>query len=197
MQVAFDGAREQLQVGATCRKARYDHRVKELPLSEGQLVYLRDYGVRHCYKIHDLWSSTVYQVIKALWTGSSVYTVAPVGDLHQVRHVYRSALKPRLQGEAASVDLPESLVDSPVPLETEVELEDGDLAYVVSEVPPLVCEGTAVSMPPLGVVHVTAPLVNDSEVVSTAETSIGLLDVLRPPFPEPSNPPVVVPHQTG
>lgn len=46
LQVAIDGARERLQVVASRRKAGHDQRVKELPLSEGQLVYLRDYGVR-------------------------------------------------------------------------------------------------------------------------------------------------------
>lgn len=84
-----------------------------------------------------------------------------------------------------------------MPLETEVELEDGDLAYMMSEAPSTGCEGSSVSMPPLGAVCATVPLVDDSGVVSTAEASIGLLPVLRPPSSEPSNPSAVVPRRTG
>ncbi len=40
LQVAVEGARERLQVAAGRRKVGHDQRVRELPLSEGQLVYL-------------------------------------------------------------------------------------------------------------------------------------------------------------
>lgn len=197
LQVAIDGARERLQFAASRRKAGHDQRVRELPLSEGQLVYLRDHGVRGRHKIHDLWSSTVYKVVKAPRTGGSVYTVAPVGDLNLVRHVHRSALKPRVQRETAVVDLPESLVDVPAPLETEVELEDGDLAYVVSEAPLTGREGSMVSAPPLEAVAAPVPLVNASGVAPTIEADVGSLPVLRLPSPEPSNSSVMVPRRTG
>lgn len=174
--MAVDGARERLQAAASRRKAGHDQRVKELSLREGQLVYLRDYGVRGRHKIHDLWSSTVYQVVKAPSSGGSVYTVAPVNDLTQVRHIHRSALKPRVQGEVVSEDFSESAGDSPVPSEPELELEDGDLVYVVSEVPLLAHGGSTMRSDPSGMV-----LVDD------------------PPAPplESSNPLRVVPRQTG
>lgn len=117
LHVAMEGARERLQVVASRRKAGHDQRVKELPLGKGQLVYLRDYGVRGRHKIQDLWSSTVYRVVRAPRAGGSVYTVAPVRDLSLVWNVHHSALKPRVQGEAPLVGLPESLAESPVPLE--------------------------------------------------------------------------------
>lgn len=46
LHVAFEGAQEQLQVAADCRKARYDLHISEVPLEEGQLVYLCQFGVR-------------------------------------------------------------------------------------------------------------------------------------------------------
>ncbi len=46
LQVAFAGARERLQVMADRRKAHYDQHVRDEPLVEGQLVYLRNYVSR-------------------------------------------------------------------------------------------------------------------------------------------------------
>ncbi len=54
LQVAFVGARERLGAAADRRKARHDLQVREAPLKEGQLVYLRDYSVRGRCKIQDL-----------------------------------------------------------------------------------------------------------------------------------------------
>ena len=41
LQIAFEGAREHLFAAASRRKERYDQHVRDLPLEEGQLVYLR------------------------------------------------------------------------------------------------------------------------------------------------------------
>ncbi len=201
LQVAIEGARERLQVAAGRRKVGHDQRVRELPLSEGQLVYLQDYGVRGRHKLHDLWSSTVYQVVKAPPTGSSVYTVAPVSNLSQVRHVHRAALKPRAQREVAPPDLSGSVVEPPVSLEAEGELEDGDLAYVVPETPLSDCEGAVVSRPLLEAVFVPALLADGVEAVPIAEASVGLLPGSGPGSKSPSlelpDPSVVVPCRTG
>lgn len=191
LQVAVDGARERLQAAASRRKAGHDQRVKELPLGEGQFVYLRDFGVRGRHKIHDLWSSTVYQVVKAPPPGGSVYTVAPVNNLTQVRQVHRSALKLRAQGEVVSDDLSESSVDSPVHLETEIEPEDGDLAYVVSEVVPLAQSGNTARPEPAGIVHANDP------PAPTEVANVELVPVMASPSRETSNPPGVVPRRTG
>ncbi|KAI5619407.1 hypothetical protein C0J50_21027 [Silurus asotus] len=76
LQVAFDGARSHI-------KAAADHRVQDDPLGQGQLVYLRDLGVRGRAKIQDYWSSVVYKVSRAPTSGGSVYTIAPIDDLEK------------------------------------------------------------------------------------------------------------------
>lgn len=140
LQVAFEGARERLQAAAQHRKAKHDQRVREQPLVEGQLVYLREHGFLGRHKIQDLWSSTVYQVVRAPRDGGSVYTVAPVHDLGKVRHVHRMSLKPRIQGyPTLTLEGPS---EPPEPLVMDDELEDGDLAYVLVEAPRVI-EGVA------------------------------------------------------
>lgn len=93
LQVAFGEARARLRVAADRRKAHHDQRVHGAPLEEGQLVYLRNVGVRGRNKIHDLWSPVVYQVVRAPPAGGPVYTIAPTDDLSQTRHVHRTLLK--------------------------------------------------------------------------------------------------------
>lgn len=151
LQVAFEGARERLQAAALNRKAKFDQRVREQPLAEGQLVYLREHGFLGRHKIQDLWSSIKYQVVRAPRGGGSVYTVAPVHDLGKLRHVHRTSLKPCVCG---SPTLTESLGDqsersAPLMMEDEMEdeLEDGDVAYVV-EAPPVSERGAEVSRAP-------------------------------------------------
>lgn len=96
LQVAFVGARERLGAAADRRKARHDLQVREAPLKEGQLVYLRDYSVRGRCQIQDPWSSVVYQVMRAPKEGGAVYTIAPTTDLGKVKHVHRSLLKAQI-----------------------------------------------------------------------------------------------------
>ncbi|KAL0198417.1 hypothetical protein M9458_006957, partial [Cirrhinus mrigala] len=81
LQVAFEGAREHLRITAERRKVQHDSHVRDTPLGEGQLVYLRDVGVRGRSKIRDLWSPVVYQVVRAPREGGSVYSIAPVDNL--------------------------------------------------------------------------------------------------------------------
>uniref|UniRef100_A0A674NXW1 Gypsy retrotransposon integrase-like protein 1 n=1 Tax=Takifugu rubripes TaxID=31033 RepID=A0A674NXW1_TAKRU len=80
LRVAFEGAREKLVMAASKRKERHDLFVRDAPLPVGQLVYLRDHGVRGRHKVQDLWSSVVHQVVRAPIGDGVVYTVAPVGD---------------------------------------------------------------------------------------------------------------------
>ncbi len=54
LQVAFEGAQGQLETAAGRRKAQYNAHVRDAPLREGQLVYLREYGVRGRHKVQDL-----------------------------------------------------------------------------------------------------------------------------------------------
>ena len=107
--VAFARAQERLLAAASRRKENYDHGVREAPLQEGQLVYLRDHGARGRHKIRDLWCPVLYRVLRAPAQGGSVYTVAPVSDLQKARNVHREQLKARFGPEPT----PEE--DTPVP----------------------------------------------------------------------------------
>ncbi len=137
LQVGFEGARGRLEAAAGRRKAHHDAHVRNAPLGEGQLVYLREYGARGRHKIQDLWSPVVYQVVRAPTEGGAVYTIAPVEDLGKVKCVHRSALKARIRKDGPA---PASL-DSPVGEEEEIPLEvsfeDVDLARLVPETSPV------------------------------------------------------------
>lgn len=93
LEVAFGNARERLLVAAERRKERHDQGVRPSPLQVGQLVYLRDHSVRGRHKIQDIWSSVIYQVLRAPSGGGPVYTIAPVDDLQKTRNVHRTQLK--------------------------------------------------------------------------------------------------------
>ncbi|XDV48223.1 hypothetical protein PO909_017673 [Leuciscus waleckii] len=134
LQVAFEGARERLGAAAGRRKARHDLQVREAPLKEGQLVYLRDYSVRGRQKIHDLWSSVVYQILKAPKEGGVVYTIAPTTDLDKVKHVHRSLLKAQISRNPTPI-LHDNPVVEVVQLHGEEELDEGDLFVLVPETP--------------------------------------------------------------
>lgn len=127
LRVAAEGAKERLQMAADRRKANHDMKARDAPLEEGQRVYLRDLSVRGRHKIHDLWSPVVYQVMKAPPQGGSVYTIAPEGNLQQVKHVHRTLLKAcveRLPSGHMHPEAPLSLHNSP---SNEEESDDEDL----------------------------------------------------------------------
>ena len=67
LQVAFEGAQECLKHAADRRKRVHDQHVKDQPLQEGQLVYLRDLSARGPQKTRDWWSSVRYRVLKVAW----------------------------------------------------------------------------------------------------------------------------------
>lgn len=136
LQVAFEGARQHLKAAANRRKERHDLHVRDVPLREGQLVYLRNYGVRGRRKIQDIWSPVVYQVVRAPETGGSIYTIAPVDDSSRVKHVHRSLLKIRIQKDSpisGVSEIPE-VVEAP-PLEESSSLDEMDLWALVPKTP--------------------------------------------------------------
>lgn len=98
LQVAFDGARERIRGAARLRKERHDQKSCSSPLEVGQLVYLKNCGIRGRNKIQDVWSSTKYQVIRAPAQGEVVYSIAPVDNLTRVKQVHRTMLKPAPEG---------------------------------------------------------------------------------------------------
>ncbi|TWW67306.1 Retrovirus-related Pol polyprotein from transposon opus [Takifugu flavidus] len=99
LQLAFEGARERLRVVAERRKRNHDQHVRDLPLVVGQLVWLRNHGLRGRRKIQDLWGPTVYRILRAPQDGGSVYTIAPTDDQTKVQRVHRTLLK-AVVGEA-------------------------------------------------------------------------------------------------
>ena len=99
--VAFARAREKLLAAAARRKENHDRGVRDAPLEEGQLVYLRNHGARGRHKIQDIWSSVLFRVVRAPQQGGSVYTIAPVSELHKVKNVHRDQLKAHIGPEPA------------------------------------------------------------------------------------------------
>ncbi|KAL1251107.1 hypothetical protein QQF64_018903 [Cirrhinus molitorella] len=141
LQVAFEGAREHLRVAAERRKVQHDAHVRDAPLGEGQLVHLREFGARGRSKIRDLWSSVVYQVVRAPTKGGSVYSIAPIDKLDKVRQVHRLMLKIRTQQDfAGHVSTHSPVVELELPIGDQVSdgSEQGDLWVLVSENPPAV-----------------------------------------------------------
>ncbi|XP_060719718.1 retrovirus-related Pol polyprotein from transposon 412 [Tachysurus vachellii] len=139
LHVAFEGARERLKTVAERRKFHHDQHIRSTPLTEGQLVYLRELGTRGRHKIQDLWSPVVYQVLKAPKEGGAVYTIAPVDELSKVKHVHRSLLKTRIRRDAPVHAPPDDLPPEEVLPLDEDETADGEVWVVVPEtlqVPP-------------------------------------------------------------
>lgn len=96
LKVAFTGARKRMVENAGRRKERYDTRVKEAPLSVGQLVYLRDSGFRGRHKIRDIWQPDLFKVLKVPVGDGPIYTVAPGSNLQALRNVHRDMLKAQI-----------------------------------------------------------------------------------------------------
>lgn len=134
LMVAFEGAQAQLSLAADRRKERHDQRVHPVPIKVGQLVYLQDHSARGRHKIQDLWSSVVYQVLRAPQEKGAVYTIAPVGDLEKVRHVHRDMLKAQV---SLGPPTPGPQVPPPpVPTDSEqTSLSEDELWLIVPEVP--------------------------------------------------------------
>lgn len=135
LQVSFERAHEWLKAAAASRKRQHDRYVRDLPLSDGQLVYLRDHVVRGHHKIQDLWSSVMYQVVHSPEEGGVVYTIAPVTDLGMLQRVHHSLLKAFVQKEGLLVDQSADVAENQEdPQEYEVA-DNVNLVVLVPETP--------------------------------------------------------------
>ncbi|XP_026142143.1 uncharacterized protein LOC113117584 [Carassius auratus] len=133
LHTAFEGAQGRLQEAAKRRKMKHDQQVRDVPLVEGQRVYLREYGHKGRHKIQDVWSSIEYQVVRAPSEGGGVYSIAPRDDLSKVRNVHRSLLKGRVQGSDFAVEPPQQQLEfREVPMQEEEEEEEIDLVQVIA-----------------------------------------------------------------
>lgn len=74
-------------------KQRYDLKVRESVLEEGDRVLVKNVSLRGKHKIADRWSSTVYRVIKHIGN-SPVYVVAPLNSDGPERTLHRDLLLP-------------------------------------------------------------------------------------------------------
>ncbi|KAL2088039.1 hypothetical protein ACEWY4_016867 [Coilia grayii] len=93
LQTAFDGARERIEMAARLRKERHDRDVRGEAVAEGEVVHLRNTGIRGRNKIQDAWSPTRYLVVRAPGPGGGVYSIAPCDQQSKVKQVHRSLLK--------------------------------------------------------------------------------------------------------
>lgn len=180
LRVAFEGAHDRLLVAAGRHKDRHDQRVHDEPLRVGQLVYLRDHSARGRHKICDIWSSVVYQVLRA--PRGEGAAIAPVDDLEKVHNVHRNMLKAKVGPDLAGPP-PASPPAPPLPsavLEGN-SYSDDDLWVLVPETPlpsAAPVAGNARSMEPLA-----ATLLGDSLVLGTplAQGSARMLGSSPPP----------------
>lgn len=181
LQIAFDGAREKLRLAAARRKANHDQHVNDAPLAEGQLVLLRDYGVRGRQKIQDQWCPTTHVVMQAPREGGTVYTVAPVGQLTKIKRVHRSLLKCLISSEVPDLAPASTPPMGPAVTTPEDELSGEDLFLRLQAQPPAAgatpaCLAMAPE-PPSGVL-----------VQSTPEA---IAHILVPPEPFADQPPLL------
>lgn len=131
---AFEGATKHLEAMADRRKRHYDEHVRDSPLHEGQLVYLKNVAWTGRHKIQDIWSSTVYRVLKAPPRGGSVYTIAPVDNPQQVKHIHRSLLKSKM--DHVTVCPPSEPLQEIEPPSVEESSQDGEWLVAVREPTP-------------------------------------------------------------
>ncbi|KAI2650559.1 Retrovirus-related Pol polyprotein [Labeo rohita] len=107
LRVTYGRVKARLEEAAAHRKTLYDQAVKDQPLIEGQLVHLRESGVRGRNKIQNQWSTKLYKIVRAPRPGGQVYSISPLEEPLQIEHVHRSLLKvaPALVQRANNIDL--------------------------------------------------------------------------------------------
>ncbi|KAI2647670.1 Protein NYNRIN [Labeo rohita] len=107
LRVTYGRVKARLEEAAAHKKTLYDQAVKDQPLIEGQLVHLRESGVRGRNKIQNQWSTKLYKIVRAPRPGGQVYSISPLEEPLQIKHVHRSLLKvaPVLVQRANNIDL--------------------------------------------------------------------------------------------
>ncbi len=141
---AFESATKHLAVAAAQRKENYDKHVRDIPFQEGQLVLLRDTGVRGRHKIQDIWGSTVYKVLKAPGVGGSVYTSAsavpiPMGSSDGDWAVLIS--KPMAAPEEPMLPQPVPVTSPPSQMDAAATLQPGTGPEILTSTVPI--QGTS------------------------------------------------------
>ena len=83
---------QQLDNHADQRKAHHDRHARELPLTAGEHVYLRNHGIRGRSIIQDAWQTKPYHVVMRQGT-NDVYVVEPADGFGAQRTVNRASLR--------------------------------------------------------------------------------------------------------
>lgn len=93
LQESYKLAIEHSEKTALKNKERYDMKVRETVLEEGDRVLVKNVGVRGKHKIADRWSQIMYKVVKRI-NDSPVYIVDPVDANGPSRTLHRDLLLP-------------------------------------------------------------------------------------------------------
>lgn len=112
LRVAHDHVKQQVQAKVEKRNQRYNEKVNDGGLEEGQLVHLRNH-VKGRNKIQDFWDPGLYRVIRGPSGNGAVYAVTPVSGDGPVRTVHRDELRKAIG--RPSIEMP----DSPMVLDPE------------------------------------------------------------------------------
>ena len=93
---AYELARAQMDRATNARKMVYDRHTRELHLSAGERVYLRNHAVKGHNKIQDAWDSKIYRVVSRQGT-NHVYVVEPADGFGEQRTINRAEIRPCTQ----------------------------------------------------------------------------------------------------
>ena len=75
-------------------KTRYDRKVRENSLEEGDRVLIKNVGIKGPHKLADRWSKVVYRVIRRISPDMPVYVVQPTDDSGPSKTLHRNMLLP-------------------------------------------------------------------------------------------------------
>uniref|UniRef100_A0A8C2FIK4 Gypsy retrotransposon integrase-like protein 1 n=1 Tax=Cyprinus carpio TaxID=7962 RepID=A0A8C2FIK4_CYPCA len=176
LRVTYGRVKARLEAAAEHRKNLYDQTVRGQPLIEGQLVHLRECGVRGRNKIQNHWSTALYKIVRAPREGGQVYSISSLDEPLRVKHVHRSLLKlaPETVQQAYHMDLGLQGQDF------QEGLWDGDSVIVLIEPsPPIPVNDTSVEIVPNVTSECTLPLVSVLNSPSSEASIVGAQGVRR------------------
>ncbi|XP_028298451.1 uncharacterized protein LOC114460741 [Gouania willdenowi] len=93
LEEAYSHVQQRLAARKQCRDQRQENETRDPSLSEGDLVYVRNHGVKGRNKIQDVWDSTLYQVVRCPPERGVVYSITPAVHDGPVRQVHRTELR--------------------------------------------------------------------------------------------------------
>jgi len=93
LQKAYQMASDAATKSHLKNKARYDHRVRDLPLEKGDRILIRNMGLKGKHKLQDRWKSIPYVVVEKL-PNLPVYKVRPEHGSGVLKTLHRDHLLP-------------------------------------------------------------------------------------------------------